>query len=705
VTRAWYGTDLQGSVRYTTDDGGNVGDGSAGNVGGPAGYDPYGVPEGTSAPAPFGYTGELQDPGTGLVNLRARTYNPVVGQFLTRDPLFQRTGQAYAYANGDPVNQADPSGQFGIPGFAQAPGTGGGTTSKDAIIRDFLRSDTPGYDLTSLGMAGPLVVQIPYSSRAYLASDADHRGVADIIRLDPHPVNGRYQGEVYAVVPDNRRTGNSGYLGYPEPQLYALIAQARFYGLPFGAPKGVAPHVCTPLAPLDLRLGNDYAASDHGGATGPTHYGKYATIVDPAAPAPLIFGAQLQPGIIVYSQCRRGTNDFLPCLPPQQDACAKASNYALCVLDLFVFNGQLDRLHNCKPDDTGCHVASSIGIVTSAALTFLSFGGASALKGLSVGARESGLAADTARGIESGVTDNTLVSISVNGETKLLSPAQARQFLEDLAAGSGCIRCFPAGTKVATAKGTLPIERLRKGDKVLAEDPKTGKVEAELVQAVIVRPVSPLIELDLSDGSAIRVQPDHPFWVDHGQGLRGSGWLKAGELRPGDRLRTASGKDVTVVRVRRNVGRAMVYTLTVARDHTFFVGSARVLVHNATNPQLLACSLEEHGYLSPDPAYQPHHIVPTGVYRRFSNSGRLAHAQQILSSFGIDLNSYKNGVWLPGPQYDDPLPEAFHQEVHTNAYFATIDTLLSQARSSADAEAVLRQIGDGLARNDTTLYQ
>jgi len=37
-----------------------------------------------------------------------------------------------------------------------------------------------------------------------------------------------------------------------------------------------------------------------------------------------------------------------------------------------------------------------------------------------------------------------------------------------------------------------------------------------------------------------------------------------------------------VVGLRRNVGQAVVYTLTVAKDHTFFVGSARVLVHNAT---------------------------------------------------------------------------------------------------------------------------
>ncbi len=35
------------------------------------------------------------------------------------------------------------------------------------------------------------------------------------------------------------------------------------------------------------------------------------------------------------------------------------------------------------------------------------------------------------------------------------------------------------------------------------------------------------------------------------------------------RLRTADGKDITVPRERWNVGRAVVYTLTVAHDHTF----------------------------------------------------------------------------------------------------------------------------------------
>jgi len=121
---------------------------------------------------------------------------------------------------------------------------------------------------------------------------------------------------------------------------------------------------------------------------------------------------------------------------------------------------------------------------------------------------------------------------------------------------------------------------LHVGDAVLSDDPRKGCIEPEPVQRVIKDPDSPLIAVGLSDGGAITVTADHPFWIDAGANLSGPGWLPAGRLEAGDRLRTADGRDAIVTGLRRNMGQAVVYTLTVARDHTYFVGTDQVLVHN-----------------------------------------------------------------------------------------------------------------------------
>jgi len=192
-----------------------------------------------------------------------------------------------------------------------------------------------------------------------------------------------------------------------------------------------------------------------------------------------------------------------------------------------------------------------------------------------------------------------------------------------LGIGVACAACFAAGTLVAVPGGMQPIQALHVGDTVLAENPATGVVEAEPVQAVIQDPVSPLLAVQLSDGSAITVTADHPFWVDSGAIFKGPNWLAAGQLLPGDRLRTAQGTDVTVAGVRRGVGQAVVYTLTVATEHTFFVGTARVLVHNAR------CAL--------------HHVLP----QRF---------RPYFASKGIDIDKFTIAV-------DDTVP-GLHKQLH-----------------------------------------
>lgn len=82
----------------------------AGDQTGYWGYDAYGNLAFGTPTSPFGYSGQYADATTGLVNDRARWYEPQTGGFTTRDPAFAHTDQAYAYAGGDPVNDSDPTG-------------------------------------------------------------------------------------------------------------------------------------------------------------------------------------------------------------------------------------------------------------------------------------------------------------------------------------------------------------------------------------------------------------------------------------------------------------------------------------------------------------------------------------------------------------------------------------------------------------------
>jgi RHS repeat-associated protein len=100
--------DHLGSVRQLVD--------AAGQVSLAQGYDPFGVliSQFTNFPVspPFGYTGEQEDVGKGLVFLRARYYDLGVGRFLSKDPWMgdpvrPQSLNGWGYVEGNPINRVD----------------------------------------------------------------------------------------------------------------------------------------------------------------------------------------------------------------------------------------------------------------------------------------------------------------------------------------------------------------------------------------------------------------------------------------------------------------------------------------------------------------------------------------------------------------------------------------------------------------------
>ncbi|MFJ9007085.1 polymorphic toxin-type HINT domain-containing protein [Streptomyces canus] len=165
--------------------------------------------------------------------------------------------------------------------------------------------------------------------------------------------------------------------------------------------------------------------------------------------------------------------------------------------------------------------------------------------------------------------------------------ASAAARLENLGRQALNSMCFPAGTKITTEHGTKPIEDIRTGDRVWAQDPETGERRLRTVAGVMERTADALVSVDIGT-ETLRATTEHPFWVP------GKGWTGAEALRPGDRLTTLDGKGARVESVTKKRGPVQVFNFEVEGDHTYFVGTSKVLVHNACRiwPNNMAATLE-----------------------------------------------------------------------------------------------------------------
>jgi hypothetical protein len=140
--------------------------------------------------------------------------------------------------------------------------------------------------------------------------------------------------------------------------------------------------------------------------------------------------------------------------------------------------------------------------------------------------------------------------------------------------------CFAAGTPLLTPYGDKPIEEFKPGDWILSApaDDANGPVEAKQVEEVF-QGDGRLLHLHVR-GQVISTTSGHPFFV------HGRNWIPAGELRPGDLLRSHDGQWSEVGEIYDTGEVVPVFNLRVAEYHTYFVGSREwgfsVWSHNAS---------------------------------------------------------------------------------------------------------------------------
>lgn len=183
-----------------------------------------------------------------------------------------------------------------------------------------------------------------------------------------------------------------------------------------------------------------------------------------------------------------------------------------------------------------------------------------------------------------------------------------------------------------------PIERVRVGDRVVAQDPRTGETSLKEVTQVFRRRSDHLRRLCVEPAVAPDVRPrnatrpgtnglgveresrqwlettnEHPFWVPH------RGWVPAGQLVVGDYLRQSDGALAQVVEIDLQWASqgVPVFNIETADFHTYFVAadqrSAPLLVHN--------CNPESLGKLYHYTAADPEQILARGL--RPGSSGKV----------------------------------------------------------------------------------
>jgi|GEM_PF-403246 len=205
------------------------------------------------------------------------------------------------------------------------------------------------------------------------------------------------------------------------------------------------------------------------------------------------------------------------------------------------------------------------------------------------------------------------------------------------------LSCFVAGTQILTENGYTAIESLTVGDMVWAHDPDTGVTALKPIVRTFVNTKDSVWNLTFVDATHSEhlheVTGSHPYYVQN------KGWVEVKDLVIGDKLQIEGGSFVTLSELFDTQAVKTTYNFEVKDIHTYFVGAAKVLVHNCGgNTQKVDTKV-----------VGPHagkSINARGPKRNFTQAER-----NEINQIGRDTGCHTCGTTEPGTQSDNFIPD------------------------------------------------
>jgi hypothetical protein len=134
--------------------------------------------------------------------------------------------------------------------------------------------------------------------------------------------------------------------------------------------------------------------------------------------------------------------------------------------------------------------------------------------------------------------------------------------------------CLVPGTLIQTATGLVPIETIQIGDFVVSQNVETAELALKPVILTTVRPPKSILQI-VTGSNKIDATGGHQWWIS------GLGWVKTRDLKPGMMLHTSTGT-LEIDRLVEDSVPQVTHNLVVDGNHTYFVGTERVLSHDNT---------------------------------------------------------------------------------------------------------------------------